>query len=346
MDKNNVAVALSGGSDSAAALLKVIGQGYSCTGITLKLHDCFPDQNIQDAKQLCKSLGVKHYLIDAKKEFNQRVIRYFVESYEKGFTPNPCVKCNQWIKFGFLLLKIEQLGCKMIATGHYARLLKDRSGCRLFTGTDKNKDQSYFLAMLNQGQLKRIIFPLGDTTKEENRRLLLDNNICLNNLHKKAESQEICFIPDNDYAGFMEKYREKTYPVGDIVDEKGAVLGRHGGIIRYTIGQRRGTGIAAGYPVYVKAIDAKENRIIVSRKEDTLRNRFFVRGVNWIQKTSLPVEAEVKTRYQSRLSRAIVSKEGKSVCVTYTDERRTVTPGQLAVFYLKDEVLGGGWIED
>ncbi|MBI5969454.1 MAG: tRNA 2-thiouridine(34) synthase MnmA [Deltaproteobacteria bacterium] len=360
--KGRVAVAMSGGVDSstAAALLK--DEGYEVIGLTMHLWDqtqdgrgkfgrCCSPEDIHDARRVADQIGIPHYVINLKKAFAEEVVDYFVAEYLKGRTPNPCVLCNEKIKFDLLLRKAEELGAKALATGHYARIElcpanKKPRRYLLRRGKDRNKDQSYFLFSMTQEQMSKVLFPLGEKSKAEVRQQASKLGL---RVAKKAESQEICFVLDDDYRGFVEKRkgREISRP-GEIVNREGKVLGFHRGLYSYTVGQRRGLGIAAPHPYYVLALDAERNRVVAGKKEELIAHGLVASGVNWISFPRLEgeVEALVQIRYRHPGTPAILSPLDKErVKVDFKIPLKSVTPGQAAVFYLGDEVLGGGWIE-
>jgi len=360
--KSCVAVAMSGGVDSstAAALLKE--EGYEVIGLTMHLWDqtqdgrgkfgrCCSPEDIHDARRVADQIGIPHYVINLRKAFAEEVVDYFVAEYLKGRTPNPCVLCNEKIKFDLLLRKAEELGAKALATGHYARIELCSSPKKplrylLRRGKDRNKDQSYFLFSMTQEQMSKVLFPLGEKSKAEVRQQALKLGL---RVAKKAESQEICFVPDDDYRRFVEKRkgREISQP-GEIVNRDGKVLGFHRGLHSYTIGQRRGLGIAAPHPYYVLALDAERNRVVAGKKEELIAHGLVASGVNWISFPRLEgeVEALVQIRHRHPGTPAILSPlDMGRVKVDFKIPLNSVTPGQAAVFYLEDEVLGGGWIE-
>jgi tRNA-specific 2-thiouridylase len=315
---DRVVIAMSGGVDSstAAALLKE--EGYEVIGLTMHLWDqtwdgkgsfgrcCSPD-DIHDARRVADQLGIPHYMVNLKKAFEEAVVNNFVEEYLKGRTPNPCIHCNDRIKFGFLLQKAEELGAEALATGHYARIVRTADVAHqkekrflLLRGKDRNKDQSYYLFTLTQEQMDKVIFPLGQKSKTEVRREALKLGL---RVAEKAESQEVCFIPDDDYPRFLEARKGKgILKPGEIVDRQGRVLGFHRGLPSYTIGQRRGLGIAAPHPYYVLALDCENNRVIAGGKEELQANGLMAGGMNWISFPELEAKTMASTRWRAAAS--------------------------------------------
>lgn len=353
--KTRVVVGMSGGVDSSAAASLLQQQGYEVIGITLKLwpQDCLSraedkccgPQAVMDARAVCHRLGIPFYLVDEADAFQREVIGYFAEEYRAGRTPNPCVMCNDRLKFGTLLHRARQLGAGFVATGHYARVERRGDGRALLRrGRDPLKDQSYFLFSLRQPQLAHILFPLGELRKQETREAAREAR--LKNADKK-ESMEICFVPDNDYGRFLEQSHLVQRHTGEIVDLQGRVLGRHEGIEFYTIGQRRGLRVAGAHPLYVVDLDPARNRVIVGDLAALQSEEFVVDRCNWIPfdqpNQDLEVTAQIRYRHP-----------GAGATVTPLDERRArvrlhqpqraVTPGQACVFYQDDLVVGGGWI--
>ena len=369
---------MSGGVDSSATAALLLEQGYDVIGITLKLwpqdcvnraeDKCCGPQAVTDARAVCHKLGVPYYLIDESAEFQSKVIQYFADEYKSGRTPNPCVLCNQNLKFGRLIDRADQLGAQFIATGHFARVERVGSSRReeahshlgtesqslltsaatgrylLKRGRDLKKDQSYFLFSLRQDQLARAMFPLGEKTKSDTREVARH---CQLKTADKEESMEICFVPDNDYGKFLREANLAQKHRGEIVDLHGRVLGHHDGIEFYTIGQRKGLGITTAKPVYVIELDAANNRVIVGDDSALDRDEFTVERCNWIPFDTPPVkiEATVKIRYNHPGAPATVTPlEGNQVRVKLHTPARAITPGQAAVFYQDDLVVGGGWI--
>ena len=347
---------MSGGVDSSATAALLLEQGYEVIGITLKLwpqdcvsraeDKCCGPQAVTDARAVCHKLGIAYYVIDEAAEFQKSVIQYFADEYKSGRTPNPCVMCNQNLKFGRLLNRANQLGAHYIATGHFARLEKSKDGSRtlLRRGRDLRKDQSYFLFSLRQEQLARAIFPLGERTKQDTREVARH---CQLKTADKQESMEICFVPDNDYGRFLRQSKLADNHRGEIVDLRGSVLGYHNGIEFYTIGQRKGLGLSSTQPLYVVELDAANNRVVVGEETALERDEFIAERCNWIAFDSPPesLQATVKIRYgHVAVPATLTCLTDGAVRVKLHTQQRAVTPGQAAVFYQDDLVLGGGWI--
>ena len=354
--KTRVLVGMSGGVDSSAAAALLLEQGYEPIGVTLKLwpQDCISraedkccgPQAVMDARSVCHKLGIPYYLIDEAEEFQKQVIGYFADEYKAGRTPNPCVMCNQKLKFGTLISRAKQLGADLIATGHFARVEKSPDGRTLLKkGKDNRKDQSYFLFSLRQEQLEKAIFPLGDMTKQDTREVAKD---CQLRTADKEESMEICFVPDRDYGGFLEKSNLISRHRGEIVTKQGQRLGFHDGIEFFTVGQRKGLGISTPKPIYVLELDPETNRVIVGDDSDLDRAEFEVERCNWIPFEHPPEELRVtaKIRYNHPGTPARVIPKPNSEAKVYLETpQRAITPGQACVFYQEDLVVGGGWIK-
>ncbi len=337
-NKKRVLVGLSGGVDSSAASVILKEKGYSVTGIFLEFWEegaCCNSQAQERARDVCRRLNIPFYVLNVKREFKERVVNYFLESYKKGETPNPCVVCNKEVKFRTLVEKLISFDSDYIATGHYVR--KDESGddVRLLKGADKKKDQSYFLWNIKKEWLPSILFPLGELKKEEVRNIARRHDLPVANVR---ESQEVCFVD-----GSMKRFLKNNLggESGDIFDKEGSFLGRHNGLFHYTIGQRKGLGLSGG-PYYVLFKDLKNNQLVVTKDEkDICKKELFFKDGNFIRRERFPFEAEVKIRYNTQASKAIVEEEK----VTFLKPQRAVATGQSAVFYKGEELIGGGVIK-
>jgi tRNA-specific 2-thiouridylase len=346
--KKKVLVAMSGGVDSSLSAFLLKQAGYDVTGVTMclgikqedDLASCCGGDAVEDAKHVCGQLGIPHFVFDFAALMEDAVIGKFTSEYLKGRTPNPCVDCNRYLKFGALLEKARILGFDSLATGHYARIDHDGKRWRLTRPADRMKDQTYFLYPIRAADLPSILFPLGELTKEEVRKLALSAGL---HVAAKAESQDICFTPAGDY-GRVFSDRHLSVPEGDIVDRSGKILGRHRGIIHYTIGQRGGLGISARQPLYVLDLDAQSHRVIVGRKEDLFAAGLIAGDLNLLA-DSIPEKVEGKIRYRKKAARCLVEKEDGKLKVKFEEPQESITPGQAFVFYAGDELLGGGVIE-
>lgn len=337
-----VAVGMSGGVDSsvAAALLKE--QGYDVVGLTLKLcgdNDC----DCKDAASVCEKLSVLHKSVDFKKEFESAVIDNFIGEYERGATPNPCIVCNKKIKFGKMLDFAKENGCEKIATGHYVRTAVSNGRTLLLKAKDTSKDQSYVLYSLSQEQLSSSIFPLGDLKKSEIREYADKSGLITAH---KSDSQDICFVPDGDYAGFITNKTGKVYSEGNFISESGEVIGKHSGIINYTVGQRKGLGIALGHPVFVLDKNVAKNTVTVGGEENLFYKYVNVENVNYIpfENLSGDIKVSVKLRYRQTEQPAVLHPTESGITVEFNDMQRAPSIGQSAVFYDGDTVIGGGII--
>ena len=349
---DRVLVAMSGGIDSSISAYLLQKEGYEVIGITFVNYIENPDdpselQFVNDAKLVADFLGIKHIVIDIQEDF-KAIVEYFVKEYFNGRTPNPCVFCNPTIKWRVFVEHADLLGVNYIATGHYA--LKKYENGRYFIskGKDITKDQSYFLYRLPQSYLQRTLFPLGQYTKDEIRRMAGD--LGLHRLVQKRESYDVCFIKNQDYRDFLKKYAEKNnieIKPGKIVDVNGNVVGRHDGLAFYTIGQRRGLGVAMGYPAYVKDIDVQNNTIVIAPREELAKNEITVKDWVLMKYEALPeqgLKVQVKIRYRDNGTPALIKPEGDIIRVYFSSPAYGITPGQSAVFYEGDDVVGGGVI--
>ncbi|AFQ42981.1 tRNA 2-thiouridine(34) synthase MnmA [Desulfosporosinus meridiei] len=356
--KPKVVVGMSGGVDSsmAAALLKE--EGYDVIGVTLQIWDptgpeveggCCSNSAIDDARRVAFILGIPHYVMNFRSYFKETVVDYFTQSYFYGETPNPCLACNRHVKFGEMLRKARGLGAEFIATGHYAQVLRDPNSERflLSRSADQRKDQTYALYMLTQEQLKHTLFPLADYKKEHIREMARERGLGVGD---KPESQEICFIPDDDYASFLKERSEIPIKPGDFVDLAGKKLGRHEGIIHFTVGQRKGLGVTFGKPMFVVGLNPERNEVVLGEDKDVFTDTLWAEDLNWISIPELtePIKVHAKIRYNSSGAPATIIPgeigSGYGVMVQFDEPQRAVTPGQAVVFYQGNLVVGGGKI--
>lgn len=337
-------VGMSGGVDSSAAALILKTQGFEVSGVTLKLCGEDKPKDLSDAKAVCEKLEIEHFTLDLKKEFSEFVISDFISQYKNGNTPNPCLVCNKYIKFGKMLDYAGELGCQKIATGHYARVEKCDGRYILLRAADKSKDQSYVLYSLTQHQLSHLELPLGDLSKPEIRQMAEKAGLISAD---RPDSQDICFVPDGDYAAFIEKTDGFVSQKGEYVDLDGNILGEHQGVIHYTIGQRKGLGIALGKPQFVINKFAETNRVVLGDEEHLFKSVVTVTDVNFIPFDTLTEEKRVtaKLRYHHIEQPAIIKPlEDGRVQIIFDEPQRAPSPGQAAVFYNGDTVVGGGII--
>ncbi len=349
-----VAVAMSGGVDSSVAAALLVEQGYEVIGIMLRLwsepgtksiNRCCSPEAMALAKLVCAQIGIPFYAIDAQNVFYEQVVQYFIDGYTQGVTPNPCLQCNRHIRWEFLLDHALAFGSHFMATGHYARLKQDNRRIQLLKAVDENKDQSYVLHVLNQDQLSKAKFPLGEFSKTEVRQLARKFNLPV---AERPESQDLCFLGDGDYRQFLARYSDQNQKSGSIIDTQGKILGSHRGLAMYTISQRRGLGISSPIPLYVIEKDQTRNALIVGPKDDLGKDKLWAKDVNWvsIEQPSRDFHANVKIRYKSKEVPALINPmDEKAVEITFERAINSITPGQAAVFYQDEVCLGGGIIE-
>lgn len=350
-------IAMSGGVDSSMAAKLTIDKGFECIGCTMKLYHnedvgvehsrgCCSLDDVEDARSVAYKLGMPFYVFNFTDAFRNTVICKFIESYEKGITPNPCIDCNRYMKFDKLYERAKILNCDYIVTGHYA-IIEERDGKFLLKkALDDTKDQSYVLYSMTQQQLARTMFPLGGMRKKDARKIAEESGF-IN--AKKPDSQDICFVPNGDYAAFLEQYTGKRYPKGNFVSADGEILGEHNGIIRYTIGQRKGLGLSLPEPMYVSKIDTKKNTVTLVREQYLYSVEAFVEDFNWIsgETPNSELRCNVKIRYRQPEQSAVVIPMGtNAVRIIFDKPQRAITPGQAAVLYDGDIVLGGGTIKE
>lgn len=340
-----VLLGMSGGVDSTAAAVILQQNGYEVIGVTF-VQTSFEEMEpaIRDAKKAADVLGIEHYILDLRTEFNEEIIKYFHSEYDRGRTPNPCVKCNQVIKYKKFLEEADRLGAQYISSGQYAKIVLEDGRYLIKKAKNKSKDQSYYLYNLREKDLERILMPLGDIKdKEEARQIIKDINL---DFSQKKESQEICFISDNDHVGFLEKYINPQKKLGNFVDMKGRILGKHKGIHKYTVGQRKGLGIALGSPRYVIKIDADDNNVILGLEKDLYKDSCVLEEYN-IVFDDYDIENKslmCKIRYSAREAEASIRREGQTLIVNFKEPVKALAPGQSLVFYDGEILIGGGII--
>lgn len=348
--KQKVAVAMSGGVDSSLVAALLLEQGYDVFGITMELSDTSRDPNApsaaSDAKKVADQLGIEHHIVHYHDLFKSEVIDYFINEYSAGRTPNPCVVCNRKIKYGRLFQDCRELGADLIATGHYVQIKHLADGAvQIIKGADSLKDQSYMLYSLNNDVLKYFIFPLGAYTKQETRKLAAERGLIVAN---KPESQDICFIPNDDYKKFLQERVPHIFKEGNIVDTKGHILGKHSGLPLYTVGQRKGLGIAAEHPLYVIGLNPKTNEVIVGGNDEVFARALIAQNINFLDQRQLtvPLVTVAKIRYGKNEAPCTVIPLGNNQAqVIFDQPQRAITPGQSIVFYDGDQLIGGGVIQ-
>lgn len=358
-ESTNVLLAMSGGTDSSVAAIILQNQNYNLKGMTFRSYDsiskacmeketgCCTVDSIFEAKKLAENLGFSHTILDIRDEFEETVINDFINEYLKGNTPNPCVVCNKTIKWGRMIKEADKLNCEYLATGHYAQIIHENGRFFLRKGIDEAKDQSYFLWTLSQENLSRTLFPLGNLTKSEAREIARKNNY--EKLANKRESQEICFIPDDDYRGFLRERIpdiDKKIGPGNYIDTEGKIIGQHKGYPFYTIGQRKGLDIAMGYPVYVLKIDAISNTITLGKREELLSSKLEITNINLMKYAKIPkgMKAVCKIRYNNRGEECSLEQIDDKIIINFEKPVSAITPGQSAVIYENDDVVAGGII--
>ena len=346
MNNKKVLIGMSGGVDSSVAAFLLQQSGYNCIGCTMKLWCGNAEENARDAQAVARRMGIDFHVCDFQEAFHEKVIGDFIHSYESGLTPNPCIQCNKYLKFGAMVDKALELGASFVATGHYARIRQDENTGRylLYKAADRAKDQTYFLYALTQHQLAHTLFPLGELTKEEARSIAEAQGFLT---ARKKDSQDICFVPGGDYVAFMKEYTGKDYPPGAYLDLKGKVVGTHQGAVCYTLGQRKGLGIALGAPAYVVAKDMEQNTVTVGPNEALFHNALTARDFNWIPFPALqsPIRVTAKIRHsQNEQAATVYPEENGTVRVVFDAPQRAITPGQAVALYQDELVMGGGTI--
>ena len=349
-------IAMSGGVDSSVAAFLIKQQGLDATGVTMKLYDnedigiarentCCSDDDIADARAVCARLSIPYYVFNFLDDFNTEVIDRFIKAYENGSTPNPCIDCNRYIKFERLMRRMAELNMDYVVTGHYARIEYDEERKRylLKKALDDKKDQSYVLYSLTQEQLSHTLFPLGSLNKDEVRKIAEENGFVN---AKKHDSQDICFVPDGKYAEFIEGYTGKKYECGDFVDRDGKRLGEHKGIIRYTIGQRKGLGLALPAPMYVLEKDLNNNKVVLGFNDDLFTKELYAEDINFIsiKEINEPIRVSAKVRYNQKEQPATVERDGDRLHIVFDEPQRAICKGQAVVLYDGDIVVGGAKI--
>ncbi len=350
MENKKVLLGMSGGVDSSVSAILLQNQGYDVVGVTLKLcasENLSTEEDTSiEAKKICDEFKIPHFIFDYEKEFKKYIIDDFINCYANCKTPNPCIECNRYMKFGVMFEKAKELGCQYIATGHYARTEYSEKYGRWILKKSKagNKDQSYVLWNIPKETLGHILFPLADfESKDEIRAIALKNNL---KVASKPDSEDICFIPDGNYKKFLEKNSDIKPKIGNIVNSKGELLGKHTGLYNYTIGQRKGLGISNKVPLFVIGFNPEKNEVIVGEETELYKSEVFVGNINLLlfDKLEKPIEVDVKTRYSAKSAKAIIEQQNELILIKFEEPQKAVTPGQSAVFYIDDIVVGGGKI--
>ena len=350
---NRALIGMSGGVDSSVAAYLTQKAGYECLGATMRLFDgpdssCCSIDNVEDAGSVAFRLGMRFHVFNFTEDFRTHVMEHFAQSYESGLTPNPCIECNRHLKFSRFLERAKVLGCDYVVTGHYARIRQDETSGRylLCKATDSAKDQTYFLYCITQEQLSHTLFPLGELTKAQVRQIAQEQGFVN---AKKRDSQDICFVPDGDYLAFLNQFTGKDYPAGDYLDLQGNMVGRHKGAVGYTLGQRKGLGIAMGQPVYVCGKDMRANTVTVGPNEALFHRGLRANGWNWFPFPALTEPMRVMAKARSRMTEqpaTVYPEEGGFARVEFDEPQRAITPGQAVVLYRGDMVIGGGTITE
>lgn len=349
MENKKILLGMSGGVDSSVSALLLKQSGYDVIGTTLELFvgsSCCNVNTYLDAKKICKQIGIPHFIFDCKEEFRKYIIQDFIDCYSNCITPNPCIECNKYMKFGYMWEKAKEMGCNYIATGHYAKTEYNEKYSRwvLKKSNAGNKDQSYVLWNIPKELIEHVVFPLANfASKDQIRKIASDNELQVAN---KPDSQDICFVPDGNYKKFLENNSKLKPKKGNIVNSKGEILGEHTGLYNYTIGQRKGLGIAYKVPLFVLGFNSLKNELIVGEEHELYKKEILVKDINLLLSDEITdwLDVEVKTRYSTKTAKAKIIQDGNNMKVIFDEPQRAITPGQSAVFYLDDIVVGGGKI--